>query len=64
LLEQSGIPNARIHYGLPEKEIDARLASFLKLPTEPVALAPAFAEQFDGSRQAGQLARLLSRATD
>jgi hypothetical protein len=60
LLAESGIPNVRIYFDLPEQEIDARLAAFLALPTDPVPMAPGFAEKFDGSRQTGHLARILN----
>ena len=64
LLEESGIPNVRIYFDLSEEEIDARLADFLALPTDPVPMAPGFARKFDGTHQTGALARILDELTD
>jgi hypothetical protein len=63
LLEESGIPGARIPYDAPDGEIDAKLSTFLKLPTDPVPMAESFAEKFDGRRQTGQIAGILNRIT-
>jgi len=61
LLDESGIPNVRLHYGSSEAEIDTRLLAFLKLPTEPVHMAESFAAKFDGNLQTRQLARILDQ---
>lgn len=64
ILERSGIPAVRVYESDPPATVDEKMVGFLNLPTEPARAAEWFWEQFDGLKQARQLAAWMEELTD
>ncbi|HLN03594.1 MAG TPA: glycosyltransferase [Bryobacteraceae bacterium] len=61
ILAQSGILYVCLYHDDSDEELDRKLLTFFQLPTEPRNPSPWFLEQFDGSRQAENVAGLLNK---
>jgi hypothetical protein len=64
ILGRSGIPGVRVYDTDPNETVDEKMMEFLSLPTEPARASEWFWEQFDGLKQARQLATWLDELTD
>jgi hypothetical protein len=59
ILAQSGVPYTCVYHRDSPEEIDRKLISFFRLPTDPVAPNVWFEEHFNGDRQVAALSALL-----
>ncbi len=59
ILQRSGLVYVALHPDLPEAEMDARLAQFLRLPAEARCANDWFLNEFDAGRQAEALSRMI-----
>jgi hypothetical protein len=64
ILERSGIPGVRVYESDPSATVDEKMMRFLNLPTAPARATEWFWEQFDGLKQARQLAGWMDELTD
>jgi hypothetical protein len=64
IIERSGIPGARIYETDRPDTVDEKMVRFLELPAEPSRAADWFWEQFDGLKQARQLATWIDELTN
>jgi glycosyltransferase involved in cell wall biosynthesis len=61
ILRQAGTPHVCVYPEDMEGEVDRKVLSLLSMPTEPVAPNAWFEQQFDAAKQAGSLAKIVSK---
>jgi glycosyltransferase involved in cell wall biosynthesis len=59
ILERSGAPHVCVYPDASLEDVNARVLSFLQMPTEPVPPSGWFVDEFNGATQARRLAEIL-----